>query len=81
MTPTNHSGSRPDRLRPSDDEYFTTEELSALLKIPAKTLQWWRTQRTGPKFHRDGRHVRYPKTLVDAWLEERTADAERWMAS
>lgn len=67
--------------RPSDDEFFTTAELAALLKIPPKTLSWWRHKRKGPLFHRDGRYVRYPKTLVDAWLATRTEEAEQWMES
>ena len=42
-----------------------------------KTLAAWRSQRKGPLFHRMGVHVRYPKSHLDAWLDERTNEAER----
>lgn len=67
--------------RAGADAFLTPEELSALLKIPVKTLAAWRSERKGPLFHRMGVHVRYPVSQLDLWLAERTAEAERWMAS
>lgn len=68
-------------LAASKDAYLTSAELSALLKVPVKTLAAWRSQRKGPLFHRYGVHVRYPLTELETWLSERQAEAERWMAS
>ena len=67
--------------RPHADEYFTPQELAALLKIPVKTLAAWRSERKGPLPTRMGVHVRYPKSHLDTWLAERITEAERWMAS
>ena len=75
------SSSRTRRNVASDDEFLTPEELSALLKIPVKTLAAWRNERKGPLPTRMGVHVRYPKSELDQWLAERLAEAERWMAS
>ena len=79
---------QPGRKTPStepvagcDDAFLTTEELSVLLKVPENTLKAWRNKRKGPLFHRHGVHVRYPKSLVNQWLAECTAEAERWMVS
>ena len=43
--------------------------LAAELGIPRKTLfAEWRSRGTGPRFYRIGRHVRYRRSGVDAWL-------------
>jgi excisionase family DNA binding protein len=63
------------------DVYLTADEVSALLKVPVKTLAAWRSQRKGPLFHRFGVHVRYPATELDLWLSERHDEAQKWMAS
>ena len=44
--------------------------------MPLATLQSWRASRTGPRGYRIGRHVRYRREDVEAWLAER-ADRNR----
>ena len=46
-------------------------EVAALFKLPEATLTTWRAQRTGPRFYRVGRHVRYRRDDLEAWLLER----------
>lgn len=48
---------------------MTPEELSAYLGVPIQTLYRWRHQGDGPSGMRVGRHVRYRRSTVDAWLD------------
>jgi excisionase family DNA binding protein len=50
------------------DELLSMEDLSELLGIPVGTLRNWRVSGYGPPGFRVGRHVRYERTEVDAWL-------------
>lgn len=50
-------------------EWMTPEELAGYLKIPVSTCYAWRYKGTGPKGSKVGRHVRYRRSDVDAWLE------------
>jgi predicted DNA-binding transcriptional regulator AlpA len=47
--------------------YYTEEELAALLKVPRKTVARWRATGTGPKWVRAGRYVRYEESAVRDW--------------
>jgi hypothetical protein len=65
-----------------NDPLLTPEELSALLGgIPTGTLKRWRSQRCGPVALHVGRHVRYRRSMVEAWLREKDLEAASWMAS
>ncbi len=46
-------------------------DLSKMLDIPIETLYGWRHRGEGPVGYRVGRHVRYRRTTVEAWLEDR----------
>jgi len=64
------------------DPLLTPEEVSQMLGgVPAATLKRWRTQRTGPVVLHIGRHVRYRRSAVEAWLQAKDREAEAWMAS
>lgn len=58
---------------------LTPDELSAYLGVPVRTLDTWRSRRTGPLFIRVGVHVRYRSEDVDAWIDQLRAEGERWM--
>jgi len=61
---------------PSDVErLLTIVELSEMLGIPVDTLYGWRHRGEGPQGYRIGRHVRYRRAAVDAWLEGRLDQA------
>jgi excisionase family DNA binding protein len=46
-------------------------DVSEMLGIPVQTLYRWRYKGDGPAGHRVGRHVRYRREAVEAWLERR----------
>lgn len=50
------------------DELMTTEEVSAALKVPVRTLHDWRLKGKGPKGAKIGRGLRYWRSEVDAWV-------------
>lgn len=52
----------------TDDRLWTVEDLSVFLGIPVPTLYRWRRYRCGPPCHRVGRHLRYLRQEVIAWL-------------
>jgi excisionase family DNA binding protein len=52
---------------------MTPQQAAAFLAVPVLTLQTWRAHRTGPRFYRVGRHVRYRREDLEEWLE-RQAD-------
>lgn len=57
---------------PKDVErLLTIVDLSDMLGIPVDTLYGWRHRGEGPQGYRIGRHVRYRRATVEAWLEER----------
>lgn len=52
---------------------LTPQEVADYLAVPVLTLQTWRASRKGPPAYRVGKHVRYRREEVDAWLEEHAA--------
>ena len=66
----------------ADDPLLTADEVSVMLGgVPPSTLKRWRTQRSGPVVLHIGRHVRYRRSAVEAWLREKDREADAWMAS
>jgi excisionase family DNA binding protein len=55
-------------LRPGD--------VSKLLGVPVSTLANWRSAGQGPPYLRVGRHVRYRRADVEAWVAGRVQDPE-----
>lgn len=52
----------------SDQNWLTDREVSARFKIPLATIQYWRlVGGKGPRFHKQGRSVRYLLSEVEAW--------------
>jgi predicted DNA-binding transcriptional regulator AlpA len=66
----------------ADDPVLSPEEVSVMLGgIPVATLKRWRNERTGPVALHIGRHVRYRRSAIEAWLAARDRDAAAWMSS
>jgi excisionase family DNA binding protein len=61
-------------------EFLTTTEVATLLNLAPGTLADWRWKGGGPPFTKVGRHVRYNKALLLAWLDVRTRrnTSEQW---
>lgn len=62
------------------DPLMTTEDLADYVKVPVATVYQWNYRKTGPAAIRVGRHLRFRKSTVDAWLAANTADAGRGAA-
>jgi excisionase family DNA binding protein len=45
--------------------------LSEFLDIPERTIYAWRQRGAGPPAYRVGRYLRYRRSEVEAWLNER----------
>jgi excisionase family DNA binding protein len=52
-----------------DDQVWDDERTGEYLTVPVGTLANWRYQGKGPRFVKIGRHVRYRRSDVEAWLE------------
>jgi excisionase family DNA binding protein len=58
------------------DRLLTITDLSEMLGVPVDTLYGWRHRGEGPAGYRIGRHVRYRRAAVEAWLDTQ-ADQRR----
>jgi excisionase family DNA binding protein len=56
---------------------MTLEDVSKYLDIPMKTLRKWRLDGSGPRAIKVGRHLRFRRSDVDEWLEERADEPNR----
>lgn len=53
------------------ERLLTIGELATMLGVPVDTLYGWRHRGEGPQGYRIGRHVRYSRSAVEAWLATR----------
>jgi excisionase family DNA binding protein len=67
-------------------EMLSETEAAQILRISVRTLQSWRVKGNGPRFAHIGRAVRYPRSELERWIEQRTfahtsaADAAKVLA-
>jgi hypothetical protein len=54
------------------DPLLTEVQSAEVLNLSMRTLQAWRTRRTGPSFVRAGRAIRYRRSDLDAWVAANT---------
>lgn len=78
MTTTKRSAGMPASPSTPGDN-LSPEQVSELLQVPVPTLYAWRYHRTGPPAFRVGKHVRYRRRDLEAWIEAQLA-AERTTA-
>lgn len=65
---------RDGQRMPELNSILTPDDLAdELREVSTETLRAWRYRGTGPRFIRVGRHVRYRRVDVEAWLEELAA--------
>jgi excisionase family DNA binding protein len=55
------------------DALLSIDDLATLIQVPVKTVYNWRTEGKGPKGIKLGKHVRFRRADVEAWLD-RLAD-------
>lgn len=53
----------------SGDELMTTDEVSAVCRVPVGTLRQWRHYRKGPDSFRLNGRVVYRRSKVFAWID------------
>jgi excisionase family DNA binding protein len=56
---------------------MTTDELSEFLRIPRASIYRWRQDGSGPKAVRVGKHLRWRRSDVEAWLDGLAQDDRR----
>ena len=61
----------------TNEELLTIDEVAAFLRIEKGTLYQWRSRRKGPNAFKVGRHLRYDRAEVRAWLEAQGASSGR----
>jgi excisionase family DNA binding protein len=59
------------------DRLMTITDLSEMLGVPVDTLYGWRHRGEGPAGYRIGRHVRYRRAAVEAWLDTQADRRQR----
>jgi excisionase family DNA binding protein len=59
------------------DRLLTITDLSEMLGVPVDTLYGWRHRGEGPAGYRIGRHVRYRRAAVEAWLDTQADQRQR----
>lgn len=64
--------SRPTVPRMNAAPLLTERDLAEHIGVPVKTLQRWRLDRTGPRYIKAGRHVRYRPEDITRWLDANT---------
>jgi excisionase family DNA binding protein len=60
--------SKPGPIEP----LLTLDDVVAYLGIPKNTLYRWRVDGEGPRAMKIGKHLRYRRTELEAWLEANT---------
>ena len=56
------------------DPIRTPAQLAEQVFVPLTTIYQWNSKRSGPRYIRVGRHVRYRQSDIDAWLDAHAVD-------
>lgn len=51
-------------------EWLSPADLASELHVPRQTVYRWRMEGKGPRGHTIGRHVRFSRDSINAWLEQ-----------
>jgi len=62
-------------------ELLTIDEAASYLRVPGDTLYKWRTQGSGPRAAKIGKHLRYRQAELERWVEEQEGDQRRTTAA
>jgi len=72
MTHQDQTATTPTQMT---DSLMTPDELGDYLQIPKATIYKWHSEHRGPTAIKIGKHLRFLRTDIDAWLRSR-ADAK-----
>ena len=53
------------------ESLIDVQQLADYLDVPVKTLYAWRYRREGPPAFRVGRHLRYRRSDIQRWIQQR----------
>ncbi|MGY1705522.1 helix-turn-helix transcriptional regulator [Geodermatophilus sp. SYSU D00697] len=53
-----------------NDNLMTVQDVAAYLGVPVATVYQWNSRGQGPRRYRLGKHVRYRRADVDAWIDQ-----------
>lgn len=67
------AGNRRRRL-PQERIFWTSDQVAELLGVPVKSLYRWNYMGDGPRVYRIGRHLRYHRDDLEAWLAGHQTD-------
>lgn len=56
-------------------DFLGVQELADALGVPVRTVYAWRNKRLGPTGVRFGRHLKFRRSDVEAWIEQQYEDA------
>lgn len=56
-------------------EFYTTNEVAALLRTSPSTVRYWRYTGKGPDSIKPGKAVLYPRRAVDDWIDRLRAES------
>lgn len=56
---------------------MTPEQVAAMLKVKAKTLEVWRSRNRGPAYVKLGREIFYSEKLIKEWIEANVVQTVR----
>lgn len=59
-----------------NEKLLTTQEVAEILGVPVRTLYAWRCKGLAPRAIAVGKHTRYRRTDVDAWIERHADEPE-----
>ena len=62
------------------EELLPPREVAVILGCCENTLSRWRAQATGPSYIKIGGRIRYPRSLLDQYVEAQTTHTEREVA-
>lgn len=57
-----------------DDEWRGPDALADYLGVPVRTIYAWRAHGKGPRAHKIGKHLRFRRCDVEAWLADQADD-------
>jgi len=59
-----------------EKQFLTPPDLAELLEVPLSTVYKWSADGTGPRRTWVGKHIRYTRDAVNAWIAENTEASE-----
>lgn len=62
-------------------EFLTVDQFADLIGVPVRTIKHWVSEGTAPPSAKLGRHRRFRRVDIEAWIDERTDQPERTAAT